>query len=443
MSTPAGSRGPKTGRKVGWGFADQVFSSATNFGLTIIAGRWLGPSALGVVSLGFAAYVLSVIFQRALITEPHTVVTANLPLEERKRLSRRAVTMSLTAGIVVGGALVVIGLIIGGPVGRGFVIFGPWMPFVLVQDLWRYVLFRDDQNAKAVGNDATWVVGMLVSMPIAYWIHTDWAVVGSWGFGAAVAMALGFYQTKIRPADPGGTIAWWVKENWPIGKWFAADRLASNLGTQGTVFILAPLLGAAALGGLKATNSVFAPLSVLGPSITLPSLPMMTRAYRQSSGLARTTAVKLSLIVTGLTVIYTLFLAAGGGVVLAFLFGSKFRHFTSLIVPTAAGQLMAAASIGFIVLLKASKRGRPLVIAHVISTVGTLIVTPILAVHYGVVGAAWGLAIGYGLESIALIALSWKLPSAADRERAGHLAEAELEEEGTPGGVTGAGAQTR
>ena len=141
-----------------------------------------------------------------------------------------------------------------------------------------------------------------------------------------------------------------------------------------------------------------------------------------------------SLIVTGLTALYTVFLAAGGGAVLAFLFGDKFRHFTNLIVPTAVGQLMAAAGIGFIVLLKASKRGRPLVMAHIISTVGTLIVTPILAIRYGVVGAAWGLAIGYGLESLALILLSWRLPkTGSDHE--GHLAEAELTPEETASGI--------
>jgi len=421
------NRNPKAGRKVGWGLADQVFSSATNFGLAVIAGRWLGPSALGVVSLGFSAYVLSVVFQRALITEPHTVVSANLPLEERKKVSRRAVTMSLTIGILVGAALIVSGLFLGGPIGRGFLIFGPWIPFTLLQDLWRYVLFRDNQNFHAVANDASWVVGMVVTMPVAYAIHTDWAVVGSWGFGAAVGVVLGFFQTKVFADRPRGSWSWWHRDAWPLGKWFALDRLASNLGTQGTVFILAPLLGAAALGGLKATNSVFAPLSVLGPSITLPGLPWVTRAYHESARAARSMAARLSAIVTGLTALYTVFLAVGGGVVLAFLFGNRFRHFTSLIVPTAIGQLMAAAGIGFVILLKASKRGRPLVVAHVISTIGTLIITPILAIRFGVVGAAWGLAIGYGLESLALIALSWRLPKTGSEGEAGHLAEAELE----------------
>jgi O-antigen/teichoic acid export membrane protein len=227
--------------------------------------------------------------------------------------------------------------------------------------------------------------------------------VGAWGFGALVGVAVGVVQLRVPPGRPRSSWRWWRGDAWPIGKWFALDRAASNIGTQGTVFILAPLLGAAALGGLKATNSVFAPLSVLGPAITLPGLPSMTRSYHASLHSARSLATRLSLTVGGLTALYTLALAAGGGAALTFLFGNRFTSFTSLIAPVATGQLLAAASIGFIILLKASKSGRPLVLAHVISTVGTLIITPILAIRAGVTGAAWGLAIGYGLESVAVI----------------------------------------
>jgi O-antigen/teichoic acid export membrane protein len=182
------------------------------------------------------------------------------------------------------------------------------------------------------------------------------------------------------------------------------------------VFILAPLLGAAALGGLKATNSVFAPLSVLGPAITLPGLPAMTRAYRSSLHSARSLATRLSFTIGGLTGVYTLALALGGGAALTFLFGDRFTRFTDLIAPVATGQLLAAVGIGFIILLKASKRGRSLVAAHVISTVGTLIITPILAIRSGVTGAAWGLAIGYGLESVAVIWFALRVPRFASDE---------------------------
>ena len=393
----------RAGRKVAWGFGDQFFSSLTNFGLTIIAGRSLGPEALGVISIGFSAYVIALVFQRALVSEPHTVLSASLPVGERRPITRRTITMSITAGAVTAALLVVLGLLLHGVVGSGFLLFAPWIPVAMLQDLWRFVLFRDGRNPGAVLNDFSWVVGMLVAMPIALAIHTDWAVVGAWGFGALVGVAVGVVQLRVPPGRPRSSWRWWRGDAWPIGKWFALDRAASNIGTQGTVFILAPLLGAAALGGLKATNSVFAPLSVLGPAITLPGLPSMTRSYHASLHSARSLATRLSLTVGGLTALYTLALAAGGGAALTFLFGNRFTSFTSLIAPVATGQLLAAASIGFIILLKASKSGRPLVLAHVISTVGTLIITPILAIRAGVTGAAWGLAIGYGLESVAVI----------------------------------------
>jgi O-antigen/teichoic acid export membrane protein len=406
----------RAGRKVAWGFADQFCSSLTNFGLTIIAGRALGPEALGVIALGFAAYVIALVFQRALITEPHTVVSAGLPMSERRPISRRTVTMSLLAGGIVAVFLLIMGAVLPGPVGKGFLLFAPWIPIAMVQDLWRFVLFRDGRNAAAVMNDFSWVVGMLITLPLALSIHTDWAMVGAWGFGALIGVVLGFWQTRLAPSPPAESWRWWRTDAWPIGKWFALDRAASNVGTQGTVFILAPLLGAAALGGLKATNSVFAPLSVLGPAITLPGLPAMTRAYRSSLHSARSLATRLSFTIGGLTGVYTLALALGGGAALTFLFGDRFTRFTDLIAPVATGQLLAAVGIGFIILLKASKRGRSLVAAHVISTVGTLIITPILAIRSGVTGAAWGLAIGYGLESVAVIWFALRVPRFASDE---------------------------
>jgi O-antigen/teichoic acid export membrane protein len=401
----------RAGRKVAWGFADQLCSSLTNFGLTIVAGRWLGPEPLGLIAIGFSVYVMALVFQRALVSEPHTVLSANHGLRDRLDISRRTVTISLLTGLIVAAGMVIVAMLIGpnSTVGRGFLLFAPWIPIVMLQDVWRFVLFRDNRNAAAVANDFSWVIGMLVALPVASAIHTDWAIVGAWGFGAFVGVVLGALQTRAWPRAVRASARWWRREAWPIGKWFALDRATSNLGTQGTVFILAPLLGAAALGGLKATNSVFAPLSVLGPAITLPGLPSMTRAYRSSLHDARSLATRLSVTVGGLTGLYTLLLAAGGGVALTFLFGDRFTRFTSLIVPTAAGQIMAAASIGFVILLKASKSGRPLVLAHVISTVGTLIVTPILAIRAGVTGAAWGLAIGYGLESLAVIWFAWRV----------------------------------
>ena len=71
-----GSGAKKTGAQLVWGVADQGLSSATNFGLSFLAGRLLGPSGLGVIFLGFSAYLIAFSFVRALVIEPFVVSTA-------------------------------------------------------------------------------------------------------------------------------------------------------------------------------------------------------------------------------------------------------------------------------------------------------------------------------------------------------------------------------
>ena len=44
---------PRT--QIAWGGVDQGLSSATNLGLSVLAGRFLGEAGLGVAFLGFSA----------------------------------------------------------------------------------------------------------------------------------------------------------------------------------------------------------------------------------------------------------------------------------------------------------------------------------------------------------------------------------------------------
>ena len=52
---------------IAWGFVSQAFSSGTNFGLSLLAGRMLGPTGLGHLFLGFAAYLVALGTLRGLL----------------------------------------------------------------------------------------------------------------------------------------------------------------------------------------------------------------------------------------------------------------------------------------------------------------------------------------------------------------------------------------
>ena len=43
-------------RRTGWGVADQVLSSLTNFGLSVVVARAVGPAGFGSFTLVFTAF---------------------------------------------------------------------------------------------------------------------------------------------------------------------------------------------------------------------------------------------------------------------------------------------------------------------------------------------------------------------------------------------------
>jgi hypothetical protein len=83
-------------RDFAWGFASQGASSVTNLGLSLLAGRLLGPSDLGAIFVGFSFYLLAMGFQRSLITDPHLAATASLDEDARRGATRSALTMAFS-----------------------------------------------------------------------------------------------------------------------------------------------------------------------------------------------------------------------------------------------------------------------------------------------------------------------------------------------------------
>ena len=67
-----------------WGFVSQGFSSGTNFALTLIGARVLGPGGLGVIAIAYTTYLVVLSFQRALVTDPLVTRSASQPAAEAK-----------------------------------------------------------------------------------------------------------------------------------------------------------------------------------------------------------------------------------------------------------------------------------------------------------------------------------------------------------------------
>lgn len=403
ISRPLGRRGSGS-RSFAWAVASQGASSATNLALTLLAGRVLGPSGLGSVFVGFACYLLALGFQRALITDPLVTSSAALDADRRRFETGSALTFCLLGGLVASALVAASGAAVPGEVGRGLLLFAPFLIPALLQDFWRVVLFRDGRGAAGARNDALWLLVMGAFAPLAVLSGAGWAIVACWGAGAAAGACAGVFQTGARPERPRAALAWWRAKAWPLGRWLGAEGILWAVASYGTIFVLAGLVGARGLGGLRAVQSLFAPLALLAPAVSLPGLPALSRELRSSAGAARRLAVRLSLGVGGVALAYASLLVLGADTALRLVFGVPFAGFADLAWPLGAAQILAVSPVGFVLLLKAQRRGPALVLARTVGLMASFGTVWALAAIAGLRGAAWGLAVG---ALVGAFALTW------------------------------------
>ncbi len=380
--------------QIAWGGIDQAFSSGTNLGLSVLAGRFLGEAGLGVAFLGFAACMLTLSIVRGFVTAPFVVATAVLDPEDRKDATRHCITLVVTAAFGVAVLMFLIGLVAPDPLGQSLVVFAPWAMALIIQDLWRSTLFRDDRGKGAACNDGVWAIVMLCLVPLVWWHPHVWSVAAAWGGGAAGGAIFGFWQVKLKPSRLTDAVEWWMRDLRRLGTWMAAQSVLFAIGSQATIIVLATILTKSDLGGMRAIQVVFAPMTLIGEALHYPGIPIMTRALTTSLAEARKWAWRLGLGAVALIGLYLAVVLPFADEILSKVFQPEFTKFTPLILPTALAQFVWGASIGFLILLKADRRVQATVTCILANAAATFALTPFLATRYGVLGAAWGLAFG-------------------------------------------------
>jgi len=381
---------------------DQAASSATNLGLSILAGRLLGPDGLGIVFVSFSAYLVALGLQRALFAEPLVITSAALGSDDQQGAIGSCIRASFVAGISAGVVVALTGWIVGGNLGRALALIAIWLPAALIQDLWRTLFFQQGDGRAAALNDTLWLVVMIMMVPFAVWQHTTGAVLAAWGTGALTSGIAGFRRLYVRPS---GTIGWWTRRRARLAGWFAATHLVLIVGNQAAYIVLVALLSPADLGGLRAAFVLFAPMTLLWPALTLPGLPAVSRRLETSLAAARRGAVILSGLSLCLVAGYALIALLSARPLLGLVFGEDFGSYQGLALPIAAGQIIISFSVGFALLAKALERSPALLAARTMGSVTTFLLIFWLATEHGPTGAAWAMSIGAAANAVAVIAI--------------------------------------
>jgi O-antigen/teichoic acid export membrane protein len=279
--------------------ADQAMVSLLNFTSIVLLARYLSLHTFGHFALAQAVLLLITGLQQSYLGTAYQVEGAR----HRGRRLRAYTTVVFGAQVALSSVLALAFLTVAGimaaagshdwiEVAALGVSILPW----LAQDLQRKVFYTRQRPGAALLNDlvcyglqlvaVTWLVTR-VETP------TAWEAVAILGGSSAVAAAVGYLQLRglLWPGilRSQRVIRSVMTEVWAFGKWLVHANIWRQLGSSGNIWIVAILLGPAALGAYRAVAhllNAFNPI-VLATSLYLP--PAVSRLYagEGASGLRR------------------------------------------------------------------------------------------------------------------------------------------------------------
>ena len=244
------------GRRLSTITIDQAIAGASNVLIAVLAARILGVESFGLFGIVFIIYVTGQGISRALVCEPLLIH----PVESQERPGD-AIGSATALGIGVGLVVAASGLLAGiwddrlvGPL----IILGLSMPFLVLQDLGRYLGFATHRPSFSLVLDVVWLVLMIVAVGIAIavgaesltWFIAVWALSGA----AAGALVLLEYRSQLRRPSLS-----WLRETWT----YSWRYLISYSAAQGSALIAS--LGAVAIAGVRALGAIQGTLLVLRP----------------------------------------------------------------------------------------------------------------------------------------------------------------------------------
>lgn len=389
----------RAAREAVWGVGDQALSSATNFALAVIVARNVSTAEFGAFTLAFAAYLIILTISRAVTTEPLTIRYSTADPAGWRRGTARATGAALLFGLSSGTVVSVVGLVVGGAVGRVLVVLGLALPVLLLQDAWRYAFFAARRGGSALVNDLVWAAGLvgLLAFTGRVWDPSAATTLMAWAGGAAVASVFGVYQAQIAP-DPRLARAWY-REHRDLTPRLAVEAAVLSGAYPLVLFAVGGVAGLRATGALRAGHVLMNGIHVLTYGLQLSAVPEATRTAQRSARSLRRFCLAVSVALATVAVLWTAVLLvlpdSLGRVVLGETWTEARRVILPLGIAATAGGVQAGALIGLRALALTSYS----LVARTASSITLLVGGLGGAVLGGARGAAWGLAVGSTLGS--------------------------------------------
>jgi O-antigen/teichoic acid export membrane protein len=380
-------------RRFGWGLADQVFSSLTNFLVGLLVARAVGPREFGAFGLAYATYTLALGASRALAAEPLVVRFSAGSHDQWRSAVGGATGTSIVLGAIVGTSSLFVATLTGGPLRSAFALLGIALPGLLVQDAWRFAFFALGRGDRAFWNDFVWAAVLFpgAALLLSSGKASMPALMAAWAIAGWTAAAVGLAQARVRP-KPSRAL-WWLREQRDLAFRFFSEFVVSSGATQLSLFLIGGLATLADVGDLRAGQMILGPLNILFLGTALVAVAEAAKLLGESPAKMDRAIRMVSALLTVGTVVWAtvaLLLPDSLGKVLL---GRNWAGGRIVLVPLAISAIGSALSYGPMTGLRALAAARSSLRARVFDATSTVVLSVSGAAVAGATGAAWGYAI--------------------------------------------------
>ncbi len=336
------------------------------------------------------------------------LLKANRSAEDVRREGSRALAAAMAVAPVLSLAI----LIFMPKIGFAAVSLAIAGPFVLGQDVLRYVCLAIGRPHVAALWDGIWCVGTLLVL-ICSWLGFRFATAGSvlacWGFLALIAFVAMSIDLRLLPSM-GGFINW-IRVGWQHRVRYAADVGLEQIGFLLVLAVVATILSPQTTGALQGAIALLAPFGIIGAAVQLVLIPESVRSsalpHQVWRILTRIAILTAFITAADCLVFYMLPISIG-----SYLLGDSFGP-SQHVLPFVTAQFIAGCVLGALsIFLRTFNRSVEALWLKIAYIVTTLVATIISAQWIrSATGVAGGLALA--TAAVALVALSrlspWRL----------------------------------